>query len=309
MTTKRTFLEYKIDGKAQEEHRLPVETLLDSLNGFKDSIYEAHKVLHGNDAELPEINVVAFKPGSFETILEVANHVVSELDTLQVLGFAVLPAVADGVVKSVVQALRHIKGRAFDIINNRDGTFTISVDGQEPIVTNKAIAVSLKNPKIRNGIESLFADPVSDEGTDTVSLSLYDPINQQAVEAVESVIVTPDETETFQSNPTSMEDEIKTDVESLMVSFIKINFAGPTGWKMVLPNRKKVGTRVEDQEFLAKVKGDNDTNSMSFRSDDLFDVVVKKTTTHNKHSKKKSESYVVVKVTKQITDKGKGNRK
>lgn len=298
-----TFLAYKIDGEAHKNHELSAEQLIASIKGFTDSVYETHRVLNGQDAELPKINVVALKPGSFEAVFQVIHEGIANLDALTVLGFAALPAVADGVKDTVVDVLRKIQGREFKVTSHKDGTSTIIIPDEEPITTSKAVGVALRNPKIRSGIESLFSSPMEEIGTEIVSLSLYDPATKKNTPNAET-LVTADEIVSFQTKPAGAEDEVKSELDNVMVFFTKINFAGPSGWQMILPNRKKVGVRLEDEEFLAKVKGQKEQGSLSFRSDDLFDVTIKKTTTFNKHANKKSTAYAVVKVVKQITDKG-----
>lgn len=298
-----TFLSYKIDGEAHKNHELSAEQLIASIKGFTDSVYETHKVLNGNDAELPKINVVAFNAGSFEAVFQVIHEGIANLDALTVLGFAALPAVVRPVKDTVVDVLRKIKGREFNVVSHKDGTSTITVPGEEPITTSKAVGIALRNPKIRSGIENLFSAPMEEIGTEIVSLSLYDPATKKNTPDSET-LVTAEEIVSFQTRPAGAEDEVTTEMVNAIVFFTKINFVGPSGWQMVLPTKKKVGIRLEDEEFLAKVKGQKEQGSLSFRSDDLFDVTLRKTTTFNKHAHKKSTTYTVVKVVKQITDKG-----
>lgn len=297
MTT--TYLAYKIDGKAHENHEISIEQLIESLKGFSQSVQEAHKLLNGDDAEELAINVVAFNEGSFKAIFQVVTNVKDQFDALSFLGFK---ESVQSNFTNVIQGLRNINGREFEIQKNDDGTCTVTVDNQQ-FTTSKEVAVSFKNLKIRNGLDKLLAAPLGAEGTDFVSLSLYDATSKEVLDDSETV-VTLSEFVAFQANPPNMNDDASTIVSQQIVSFTKINFAGPSGWTVKLGSGKKVAARMEDVAFLTKMSATNAVDRQAFRSDDLFEVQIKHTKTSNKHSKKVSNSYIVETVLHQITDKG-----
>lgn len=294
-----TYLAYKIDGEAHANHEISIEQLIESLKGFNQSVQEAHKLLNGDDAEDIAINVVAFNEGSFKAIFQVVQDIRNQWDALSFLGFK---ENLENNFTNVIQGLRHINGRPFEIQKNEDGTCTVIVE-DEQFTTSKEVAVSFKNQRLRNGLDKLLAAPLGVEGTDFVSLCLYDADSESVIEDGETV-VTMDEFVAFQSNPPSMNDDASTEVIQQVVSFTKINFTGPSGWTVKLGNGKKVSARMEDVAFLSRIATADEALKQSFRSDDLFEVRIEHTKISNRHSKKVSNSYIVTAVISQITDKG-----
>ncbi len=295
---KEVFLTYKIDGEAHKDHKVSISQLILSLQGFSESINEANKVANGQSADVPEVNVVAFNQGSFEAVIQIiTNPDTVKLDPITLIGLSAAPAVVHGAYKSVVTLLKAIKGREFKITETGKGTKSISIDGQKSVEIDSRIAVAVENGKLRRGLDKVLASPLQEDGTSKVSISLYDPTTKKLIQDTE-VSVTPKDDIAFQAEPVSMNDDVKTDIKVTTVYFTKVNFAGARGWQIKLPNGKRKGTRLEDAEFLSKTRGDKE----AFKSDDLYEVQLKVTETYNRHSKKSTTSYIVVKVNKKLTD-------
>lgn len=296
-----TYIAYRVDGQAHVHHEMSATQLIESLKGFVNSVEEANKVINDGLASDLKINVVAFNEGSFKAIFQVIQE--KGQDALEFLGYTKLTETSDKLVARVTDALDRINTRSFDISQNSDGTRTITLDTGERFVTTKDIAISIKNPRIRNGIEKLLSSPLIDDGTEIVELSLYDPTTKQIVDN-STTSVSIENYESFQASPLSMEDDIATDKHTYIIKFLRVNFTGTTGWQIELPDGKKAKVKVEDEKFMHTIRDEKDTYKQSFKYDDLFEVNITITTKHNKHSKKSSTSYTITDVLKKINDKG-----
>lgn len=296
-----TYIAYRIDGEAHTHHEISATQLIESLKGFVNSVEEANKVINDGIASDLTINIVAFNEGSFKAIFQVIQE--KGQDALEFLGYTKLAKTSDMLVSRVTEALDRINTRSFDISQNSDGTRTITLDTGESFITTKDVAISVKNPRIRTGIEKLLSAPLADDGTEIVELSLYDPNTKRVIDGP-TTSVSMQNFETFQFSPVSMEDDVKSETHTYIVSFLRVNFTGATGWQVKLPNGKKAKVKVEDEKFMHKIRDEKERNKQSFKYDDLFEVNMTITTKHNKHSKKSSASYIITDVLKKINDKG-----
>lgn len=295
---KETFLAYKIDGTAHKNHKISINQLILSLQGFAESINEANKVANGQSSDPPEVNVVAFNEGSFEAIIQViTNPDTVKMDPLVLMGLSAAPAIAHGMYKSVVNLLQAIKGREFEVVEHSKGKVSISIDGTTPVEVDPYIAVAVENSKLRKGLDKILSTPLQEDGTTKVSVSEYDPIKKTLVKGSETIVTSKNDI-AFQAAPESMNDDVDTQLKTTTVYFTKVNFTGARGWQIKLPNGQKKSTRLEDAAFLANTRGDKE----AFKSDDLYEVQLSVTESYNRHSKKSTTSYIVVKVNRKLTD-------
>jgi hypothetical protein len=296
-----TYIAYRIDGLAHTHHEVSANQLIESLQGFVSSVEEANKVINDGIASDLKINIVAFNEGSFKAIFQVIQD--KGQSALDFLGYTKIAEHGDKLITRVTDALDRINTRSFEISQNEDGTRTIILDTGESFVTTKDVAISVKNPRIRNGIEKVLSTPLTDEGTEIVELSLYDPEKRQVIEhSTNSISI--ENYESFQFSPISMEDDVKIETHTYIINFLRVNFTGMAGWQVKLPNGKKPKVKVEDEKFMRKIRDEKERDKQSFKYDDLFEVNLKVTTKHNRHSKKTTTSYIITDVLKKINDKG-----
>ena len=215
------------------------------------------------------------------------------------MGLSAGTAAVAGTKSGVLKCIETFAGRKIESeanINDSSETTFILEDGSEVKVESN-IAKLIKDKSIRDGLSNVFYEPLEQQGAESVTVGITN-VNKNAAEIQEQVTISAQEREKFKS-PRTLLAKVRAEEEiTKEVYFTKINFNGPRGWKARFPDGLERTVRMDDKQFLTRVK----QNEENFSSKMLF--VVKFHYSHSSTIEKSTEKYVAKNVLRQRTSSG-----
>mgnify|MGYP000732651468 CR=1 FL=1 len=242
MESSKFYFKYDGDSESIKNHQIDAHVLATALDSISDLIKETDSILTGKESTVQIKTQAGFVQGSFG----VEMIVLSDPEVLKVLG-----VIASGATASVFSVLKNLKGAKVDeiVIDEDSELAQIITKKGETIAAPKAVAKLINSDKIRQNIDKLAHDPLSDKGIGSFSVysdSLDDQPIIEATKGNRAYFKKPRQTQTI---TTTERDTIAT------IEFKSANKeSGKSRWTMLHLGVDEVSVKVEDEDFLAKIK-------------------------------------------------------
>lgn len=254
--TKHIF-EISYDTSETIDHTIDAEKLGAAIISTSKALKKADKLLNGDNSSL-ELEVKAHAEGSF--VVEFVTYLNSlGINPLSIMGFS------GGALTTatVLGAIKKINSRTVKLTQkSQDGKTKLVFSNDEELELSDEIASLVLNRDLRKDLDTVIKAPLA--GTENAKFILKD-------ETGNTVTLDDVEVETFKTPSKVVIDEITESEATKDVRFVKINFDGPGGWQVRLPDNELLTVKMLDEKFLMRIKG----NSQNFVKDDLFSVAIK----------------------------------
>ena len=291
---KSTF-EFKFHGEEVKDGSIQVDDFAAAALAISTLIQEANKALNGDRAAVSvRLKADPFRPGSFETFIELGLSIVDQAKLLigkeglktsqgllELLGFWVKADGASGGVLTggLINFLKALRGQipqqikkiggGTALVVTGDGSH-IRIDQSVTTIYNNARAPKALNdalrPLERDGIESLeFSNPAQ-------PLAEPNRITKQDREQFQRIA---EQREQEQEQEQEGEDEHISEYE-LFLKLVSVSFEGDYVWRFT-NGKNRITALMKDADFLEQVRG-----GMAFRSGTLLKVRIKTKTTFTK---------------------------
>ncbi|NQY07764.1 MAG: hypothetical protein HRT68_16595, partial [Flavobacteriaceae bacterium] len=144
----------------------------------------------------------------------------------------------------------------------------ITLSDDSTIEVPNEVASLITSKGMRDSIDSIIKSPL-DNATDAKFI-----IKDEDGEEI--FVVSEEEALDFKTVSVNIIDEIKENEETVNIFFTKINFEGPKGWQIRLPNESLVSITMKDDNFTGRINASN----QKFTKNEMFEVKLKTITKH-----------------------------
>lgn len=278
-----TIFKISYDTEATSEHKIDAITLGNSIISMARVIKGADAYINAKEEDL-KVEVKANSEGSF--VVEFVAYLNSaQINPLTTLGVVATTAG----VATVFGAIQQIKSRKIKLVNKEeDGKSTLHLEDDSSIELPSFIADLVVNKDFRKSVEKVISEPL--DGATNAKFIIKDK------DDIEILSLTDEECKHFKSIPTNIIDEITETNENTTVRFTRVNFNGPSGWKVDFSNELAVSVTMKDGAFLNKIS----QNLQQFSKADLYSVKLKIVKTH-RHGKQPTYNRAIIEVIRNVT--------
>lgn len=280
-------ISFKYDGASEsiKNHQIDAKLLASVLDSFADLISAADTAINDHESDVQVKAQAGFVKGSFGVDL----IVLADPTVLKAIGL-----VAAAGAGSILSVLRDLKGNKVETIEVEEGSDIakiVTTKGDE-IRTTKASAMLIDNMEVRAKLDRLVHQPLTNEGITSFSVysgSIADCHERHEGPAFEVTT----ETSAFYKKPPTTQVQIKEISETkAVVEFVAANKdSGTSGWRMNYLSEENISVKIQDEEFLNKIKMSNAPRIFSEKF-----IVEMKVATNKKHDKVISKAYHITKV-------------
>lgn len=233
---------FSYDMKETESHEINAELLGESILSLSRAIRYADKIVNGESSNL-SVQVKAHSEGSF--VVEFVSYFnEGGIDVLDILGITTLGTVATGTVFGVMERINSQKITA-KVKKGKSGNAVISLDDGSEVECSDDIAKIVVNQDFRKEIDKVIKSPLAGkEG----ARAIFKDEKDNAIREIAA-----DTAQSYRSLPAKTLDEVEEDTKQVTIHFSQVNFDGPTGWKVKLPNGDVVSARMRDEAFRNRI--------------------------------------------------------
>lgn len=256
MENKSKQLIFHYDGELLHNHKMPIESVIDSLQGSCELLKETHLLINGTSDDL-EISVYPFNEGSFEYILDVIQNSQDHLDVLAITGLATTAGAA-----SIVSIMKQVAGRKIHRLSlNSNGDCLVHIDNeQQPIIAPSYFKDLLSSKSINKAVSKIAYNPLSKEGID--SLTISESLKSGIVKVQE---ISKEDSASFKAsrNPVTEKRERTNKFEDVAISFLTVHADKTTGWRINSHDYDTVPVSITDEDFIQRVRNGSELRLFS----------------------------------------------
>lgn len=278
-------------------HSIDVAHLSSALAGISGALREANRVINGEEHRLDiRISAGGFEEGSFGIPIEILQDPLA-IDVLKAIGISVSGgAIALG---GALGAIQKLKGRRITKVQRvkKDGSYELLVN-QEKIPCSQTEKRLVTNKTFRRHVEAIFSDPMEHTSADTVRLkvSSSDQIQEDGQYLEQgSLELKRASAQNFAAPEELLLEEVEENDDVVTVQF-KSAFANKAGGWSIEHIGKAMKVEILDKAFLAKLNSEDTEFSFGRK----FEVTLRETSVTKGGSGRKSKSYSIIKVHKEV---------
>ena len=283
-------------GKALEDGTMDVNELAPALFAIGKIVNEANKIINDKQEKI-QINVQAFRKGSFIIDIEVAKSILDQIvlfnnnhtDMLAVL--QTLGLIQGFTDINLLEVFKYIKGRKIKTATRIDKeTVQMNfVDNSQSVTMNYNVYNIFTNTIVQESIGNIVK-PLNQEGIDTFCSYMENENKENGTK------ITKAEVQYYQPiSYEEQEDELITEsVFSGAYHIVTANFEGGYKWRLA-NDSGMIQASMVDQEFIDKL----DNNEISLAKEDILLLEIKATQWRTSNEKIRTQ-YEIIKVKKHI---------
>ncbi|ODS10947.1 hypothetical protein [Vibrio scophthalmi] len=252
ITTNENTFKLSYDMQETKGHTINAEMLGASIISTSRAINAANRIVNGEDS-LIDVQVKAHHEGSFmvEFVTFVGEHA---QDILAILGFTVGGVVVGNTVLGAMEQLKDQK-IAGQIKQNGASTGQLVLDSGEVVEFTPEVASIITDEKFRKELTHVLYSPI--HGKDGAKAIFKDENDNDIA------IVMSEDSTSFKPLPRNSLTEEDHETKQVTIHFSQVNFDGPSGWRIKLPNGDVVTAKMKDQSFIDRInKGYAEFNKM-----------------------------------------------
>ena len=234
-------------GPAVDAGAMPVKDIAPALLALGE-IFDAANDEFNDEAARVEIYVNATSTGSFQIDLDLTQTIYQKFSSL--LSSETVTTVyelkellvAGGL--GVIWLVKKLRGRAADKAEETDeGKLRLTVGSDTLLEINPKVYELYNNPRVRNALQSLIADPLRKDGIDVFQVRTGTDLSES---------VSKDEAEYFCGMPESDADVLTTNVLETAFVISTVAFKKGNKWRFYDGNAT-ISAEIADEVFLRKV--------------------------------------------------------
>lgn len=241
MKEQTIYIKYDGPDADYERHQIDTRHLGRTLLGISDMIFEANRVLNGQEATVEVRNTTGFFDGSFGIEIVIVQDLIGTAkDIAPILGLTATSG-------SMLSVLNYLRGRKITEITYDEASGEATIESDEGnVTTSPEVAKLISSAAVRKGLDQVIAQPLDDEGTGSFEI-LESKDSQQPLFKVEKNDRAFYKHSTVKSTQASETETIAT------IEFVNAHSdSGSKGWRMVHLGEESA-VKVKDESFLEMI--------------------------------------------------------
>lgn len=282
----RDFFIIAYDGDALRDHSIDIRTLTPTLLAVSDLVREANNIINGEDVKV-KTGIKAFEAGSFEIHFEVVEsfikNILNYFSGSEYSGLSNILGIGAPISGGIFWLIKEIRGRKIkEVLPVSEKEVKITFPDGEIFTIDRNLYRLYKSPKIRQICKKIIADPLKEEGIETVEIRNKKSKETRLKFAKEDAVYF----ETVEKEETLIE----SDYEAYF-DIISLTFDPKQKWRLN-DGSATLYALIKDEVFLKKIEN----REISFRDGDKLFCHVHTKQLHTKNGLKKE--YEIIEVLK-----------